>query len=357
MELKKSKFKPVKLSILIFIYLTGIEIYSQINTSKSDDFTRIANMIASNAKTISEVWPGFWSDKEAFMFIHYDDIVQVYNLKQKPDGDYDIIYKNKLSDVLKGRAYRKMSYLKEFESKKNAFPGLYEINGLKLYALEPKGSDDFNKINFYLHESFHYYQREISQWDNTNGDTISIKFRRMVLDSIEQVDNKQYISLQNYERNLLSRILDVEDENEIKLLLKNLSVNNSIKNKLIPEKSVDLINRYQRREGTATYVGLIGSTAATQYPIDSIFLNLKKDLKKPLKEFPKFPSKDQQFLRWPQYAIGATYCLIFERLGFVDWKEKLANGATINSIIEEETEISETEFQKISKEISKYLDN
>lgn len=64
-----------------------------------------------------------------------------------------------------------------------------------IYALDPKGSNDFHKIDFYLHESFHYYQRDIANWEKTAGDTISIKFNTMVLDSMAQVDNPQYIYL------------------------------------------------------------------------------------------------------------------------------------------------------------------
>lgn len=124
-----------------------------------------------------------------------------------------------------------------------------------------------------------------------------------------------------------------------------------MRNTLLPDKAVDLIERYQRREGTATYTGLYSSVAANEFSSDSVYVNLKSELKKPLKEFGTFPAQDQQFLRWPQYSIGAAYCIILERLGVENWRRKIANGSTLYELAETQVEILKAEFERISDKI------
>lgn len=337
--------------LFLFVLITNANVYSQNNKDISDDFIRIANKITSHAEEINNIWSGFWPEEESFLFMKYDSVVHVYNVNQKPKGDYELISSDQLTDELKGKAFKKKSYLPEYKDKERSFPGLYKINKKMIYALDPKGSNDFHKIEFYLHESFHFYQNTKAKWEETVGDTISIKFKTMVLDSMGQVDNQQYINLQNYERDLLSKTLDIEKEDEIKANLKKLLVAKTMRNTLLPDKAVDLIERYQRREGTATYTGLYSSVAANNFSTDSVFVELKSGLKKPLKEFGTFPAEDQQFLRWPQYAIGAAYCIILDRLDVEGWKEEIANGATLYELAEAQVDIPKAEFERISDEI------
>lgn len=337
--------------LLVLVFLTSGEIYSQDSNTISEDFNRIANKIASHAEEINSVWPGFWSDGESFLFMKYDSVVHVYNVNQKPEGDYEPISSNQLTDELKGKAFKKKSYLPEYKDKERSFPGLYKIDDKMIYALDPKGNNDFHKIEFYLHEAFHFYQNSKAKWEETVGDTISIKFMTMVLDSMDQVDNPQYIELQNFERELLSKTLDIQEEDQIASNLKKLLVAKAMRNTLLPNKAVDLIERYQRREGTATFVGLYSSVAANEFSNDSVYVNLKSELKKPLKEFGTFPAKDQQFLRWPQYAIGAAYCIILDRLGVENWRSKIASGSTLYELARTQVKITKAEFERISDEI------
>jgi len=337
--------------LILFVFLIIGNAYSQEDKNVSEDFIRIANKITSHAEGINNTWPGFWANDESFLFMKYDSVVHVYNVSQKPKGDYVEILSNSLTDELKGKAFKKKSYLPEYKEKERSFPGLYKINDKMVYALDPKGSNDFHKIEFYLHEAFHFYQNRKGKWEETVGDTISIKFKTMVLDSMAQVDNPQYIDLQNYERELLSKTLDIKEEDQIKSNLKKLLVVKTMRNTLLPDKAVDLIERYQRSEGTATYVGLYSSVAANEFSNDSVYVNLKSELKKPLKKFGTFPAEDQQFLRWPQYSIGAAYCIILDRLRVENWKNKIADGATLYELAETQVEIPKAEFERISDEI------
>lgn len=337
--------------LLLCFFLISENAFSQNSENISANFIDLADKITANASEIKNIWPGFWSNNEPFLFMKYDNVVHVYNLPKKPNGDYKKIQANRLPNQLKGKAYTKKSYLPEYKDQKRSFPGLYKVNGKMIYALEPKGSDDFHKLDFYLHESFHYYQREKANWEETAGDTISIKFKTMVVDSIEQVTNPQYKDLQNYERKMLSKTLDLEKKDQIVENLKKALVSKRTRDVLLSRKARDLIDRYQRREGTANYTGLHASAAANNYSMDSVYVELKSNLNKPFDEFSSFPAKDQRFLRWPQYAIGASYGIMLDKLEVKNWKKKIANGATFYGLISDEISVSDAEFERIKNEI------
>ncbi len=354
-QLKLCKIKFFSLLLLISLVKFGIS-YCQSNEAVSDDFIRIASKITVNSHQIKLIWPGFWSDQEPFLFMKHDSIVHVYNINQKPEGDYQLIPNKKLPIPLKDRAFYKESYLPEYKDKKRSFPIQYKINNQMVYAMEPLGTDDFDRVNFYLHEAFHSYQRNQPGWKQTPGDTIAIKFNSSVLDSISQVDNARYKTVQNFERTLLLKLLDKnDDKNGIENILKKLVAVIQIRNTLIPAKAADLIDRYQRNEGSATYTGLLSSAVANRLTYESIYSKLKLELQKPLDEFSGFPVEEQRFLRWPQYAIGATYCILLDKLERKDWKKELEGGISLYELINSEVSLSNTELSRLKDEISNEL--
>ena len=316
--------------------------------SSKRDFIRLAGKISSESDSIAKIWSGFWSPDEPFMLMKHDSIVQVYNV-MNPGGDYSLIPPVDLVPSLKGKAFKKLTYLPEYRDEKHLFPGLYKLGNIELYALEPKGKTDFNQIEFYLHESFHFYQRKF--WAETPGDTVEIRMKVNVLDNIEQVDNPLFISLLDYERDLLSKSLEICSIRQLEETLRELVVIREMWNRDLPRRVSEVIGRYERREGSATYLGLLASASANNYPIDSVQSRLKKELQLPIKNFPAFPAKEQQIIRWPFYSIGGAYSLILDRLGKENWKEELARGATFPQIVKEVVFITKRQHKSIEKQI------
>ena len=338
------------ITVFSIIFINHLTLNSQ---SFESDFLRIGGKIATSSNEIKNVWPGFWSKNEPFMFIKHDSIVQVFNVNQKPSDDYVKGSSSLLPDNLKGRVFKKKSYLPEYEDRPKSFPGLYEINGEKIYALEPQGKNDFDQIDFYIHEAFHYYQRP--NWEETSGDTIVIKFKTLVSDSLEQVSNSRYISLLHYERDLLKQGIYLKDKNEIETVLKKIIATRALRNIDLPQKVIDLIDRYERREGSAVYVGLKSSVVSKQYDADSLYNEISNELSRDLSEFPPYPSQEQQFIRWPYYGMGAALGVLFDKMEF-DWKEELESGKTFHDILNSNITITQNEIEHIKNQIMEALE-
>ncbi|WP_029034230.1 hypothetical protein [Salinimicrobium terrae] len=344
--------KNYQIKNYLLVFITGFMVQSLTSQETEEDFIRIAGKIASASDDIQKVWPDFWSEDEPFLFMKHDSIVHVYNVIN-PEGDYEKIKAEKLPQSLKDKAFRKKSYLPEYVDLKHTFPGQYKVGKVEVYALEPKGSDDFRKIDFYLHESFHYFQRP--NWEKTVGDTVSIRMGQPILDTIVQVKNEKFINLLNLERNLLAQSLETSSEDSIKENLKKIMIIRERRDAMIPARAKDLMERYIRREGSATYTGLQASAMANNFPKDSVYAEIKQGLLKPFSEFPSFPMEEQRFLRWPHYAIGASIALLMDKIEIPGWKKELAEGKTFYQILQENLPISKKERNTLEKEVTRNI--
>lgn len=92
--------------------------------------------------------------------------------------------------------------------------------------------------------------------------------------------------------------------------------------------------RYERREGTATYLGFKAAVIATQSPAKKTIEILQEgQLKKSVDSFEKFPSKDAPYFRWRQYGTGGAICMILEKLEVKNWNQDVERGSRLDELL------------------------
>lgn len=293
----------------------------------SVDLVPLAAALAESADSVSTIWPGFWRPGQDFLMISpRGGILLVADWN--PPSDYTALPADDVPASLRGRVFARAGHLPGL--KPGSFPGTYDWGDRSPYALPPMGSTFRRRLSFYVHEAFHFFQREGSAaWSPTPEDSILGLSPVQSLTDPGVVDDPAFRAGLVLEDSLLSRIAGERDSSRLIELLDMYERARAIRVAGRPDV-IAIERRYERREGTATYVGCRAAAVAARAP-ETLVPCLKRSLGQPNPEDPIL-----QFLRWRLYSTGGVMCLALERLRVDGWKGAVARGEHLDQIVQRE---------------------
>jgi len=291
----------------------------------SADLLPLAAALVQSADSLAKIWPGFWSHEQNFLLITPGGGILLI-IDGEPPPDYTRLLGDAVPAVLTGRAFVRAGHLPGYGA--GRFPGIYDVGNRSVYALPPMGSTFRKRLSFYIHEAFHFFQREgEAAWSGTPEDTIMGISPAAALTDESIVDDPQFRRGLEKEDSLLYRIAG---ENNLELLIDLLHRYMEIRAGRV-EGRPDVLaieRRYERREGTAEYVGCRAAAVAAGAP-DALIECLTERLGEANPDDPII-----QFLRWRVYSSGAVLCLALDRLEVTGWKDAVTRGDHLDQIIE-----------------------
>jgi hypothetical protein len=204
----------------------------------------------------------------------------------------------------------------------------YGVGPDSVPALQPFGRTLNRKLAFYYHESFHAFQ-ERRFAPSPQGDR-RVRFRERLADSAI-TESSAFAGAAEHERRILAHALATDDQDSVRALLHQYLRSRSARLAKAPD--IHPIERsFERREGTATFVGYHAATLAIGGSDDDLRSVLREELVKPLAEFSAAPEADARQMRWRLYGTGAAICYFLEQM-VPDWKGKVENGSYVDAIL------------------------
>lgn len=280
--------------------------------------------LAQTSPQISHVWPGFWSSSQSFLLSSPSGGMLLVAFFAAP-AEFTAVPAATVAPEIAGRAYTRDGFLPGMQS--GEFPGTYDIDGHSVYALPPMGSTLFRRVSFYTHEAFHSYQRQGSHpWVSTPGDSIMGLSPVAFLRDSGIVRDETFRAALRREDELLRRIVAEQDRSTLRDVLQRYLAVRTERLRGRPDV-LAIERRYERREGTAVYVGCRAAAIAVRDP-DAVSACVMRDLGE---ENPANPAL--QFLRWRPYSVGAVLSLVLDRLEVASWKAAVAAGEQLDQLV------------------------
>ena len=288
------------------------------------ELTPVAALLVQSSPQIAQIWPGFWSGDQSFLLLSPSGGMLLV-ASFAPPSEFTAVPAAEAGPGMTGRAFTRDGSLPGMTP--GTFPGLYDIAGHSTYALPPMGATLFRRLAFYTHEAFHYHQRlGATPWVSTPGDSIMglspIAFLR---DSSILYDPDFRAALRR-EDELLRRMMAEHDRSTLRTVSRQYLAARAERHRGRPDV-LGIEQRYERREGTAVYVGCraAGIALRDSAAVTSCFL---RDLGE---EKPANPAL--QFLRWRLYSVGAVLSLVLDRLEVPSWKAAVAAGEQLDQLV------------------------
>jgi hypothetical protein len=282
----------------------------------------VAQALAAAGSQIARIWPGFWTDDQAALLLSpsggmvliasWDAPNEFHKIAQVPETPHQL--------------YMRDGFLPGYE--RGRYPVTIEINGHQVYALPAMGSTFFGRLEFYVHEAFHHYQR------HANGGWVEVPE-----DSISGVNPAQYLLDPSIVDDPVFRAQLAEEDRLLRLVAfeTNLEVLRSLLRAYLTSRAERLAGRpdvealerrYERREGTAQYVGCRAAQAAS----DALSQTLQECVARDL-ERQQPSSLVLRLMQLRPYASGAIMSLALDRLTIESWRDAVAQGWHIDQLL------------------------
>jgi hypothetical protein len=284
---------------------------------------RVASALTANSAAVGQVWPGFWDRNRPFLVLRPTETALLVT-SRPPPAPYRSLPDDQVPAPLHGVAHLRREYPPDFGPR--TFQPRYVVDTDTLPALEPKGESVFERLDFYLHESFHGYQR--ARWVETAGDTMRVGFGEPLV-SPSVTDDSTFRIRADVERRLLVDALTATSPDSLRRLLRMyLAVREQRTHGRSRVQGVE--RSMERREGTATYVGCYAAAQALDAPPERGVKCIRDHVTKPLDSLADAPEADARLMRWRQYGTGAALCVMLDRLAGPRWKKQVARGAALD---------------------------
>lgn len=285
----------------------------------------IAAEVVRSSKDLSQIWPGYWPEDQAFILKISDKgallIAPSHGLNSfKPISD------NQLPDELHGKSYFHEGNL---DGAVQPFILNYDIGDDRTTILVNAGGfSRVNIISLLLHEQFHAYQDQAYIDDS--------KFPSINPSDIK--DRVGFATLAEIERRILIDALSEKNAAKRLEILHHYFIIRQYRENIVPQIAVDTEQYLERLEGVAEYVSKVGESIIYKSGEQGLRQSLIKSLKSDLLEIGS--SYTTALFRNRSYQTGAalTYLLDFHNDG--DWKKKIENGSFVDELLEGSIDIS-----------------
>jgi hypothetical protein len=281
------------------------------------DLVPVAKALAAAGSKIAGIWSGFWhEEQEALLLSPGGGMILI--AASPPPADFEF-----MDSVGSLQVYQRGGSLPGLRS--GTFPGEYEISDRRVYALPAMGTTFSERLEFYVHEAFHYYQRRT--WTEVPEDSIYGTDPRRYLQDPSIVDDPGFRS-QLAEEDRLLRLVAAETEPEsLKALLRTYLA--ARQERLRERSDIEALERrFERREGTAEYVGCRAAEAAlAASPLELLeCLNSNFTRQQPR-------SLVLRMMQLRPYASGALLSLALDRLEIEGWQDAVARGMHLDQVL------------------------
>ena len=281
-----------------------------------------------SAAEVGGVWPGFWGVDQAFLLVSPAGRALLVTPRTPPPG-YVPAARVGLPFGLAGRLYRYAGYPPGLGP--NSFSTAYDLRGDTVPALEPKGSSEFDRLDFYFHEAFHGYQgRRFAP--SPDGDR-RVRFRERLVDSAVSTA-PEFTAGVEAERRALIAALDATAPDSVRALARAYLALRERRTAPLPQ--VRAVERsMERTEGTATLVGCEAAAVTMGEPPAARAAACARDeLTRPLSGRSDFPEADARLMRWRLYGTGAAMGALLDRLS-ADWRPRVQQGEYLDLLLAE----------------------
>jgi hypothetical protein len=181
-----------------------------------------------------------------------------------------------------------------------------------------------SRVDFYVHEAFHYHQRRA--FTPTADDAIvglsPIEFVR----DPTVLGRPEYLTALTKEDDLLERALAERREGQLVSILRTyLAARDARLSQHADLQAIE--RRYERLEGTATFVGCGAANKLVQGEDGSHDRCIKRHLRE--------RGEPVNILRLRLYSSGAILATALERLAVLDWRSRVAAGKDLHALVRE----------------------
>lgn len=286
---------------------------------RRDELLSTASVVVQAVPALGRVWPGYWPSDRPFILADSGYAALLYTTGAAPAG-FEPVPDEDAVPGPPGRTYLFTGKVPGLSASLGLMSLNYPVPGGEAVAVPLDGGSE-STLRFLFHEGFHAYQHRAFS---------SPHVREIDADPREVLDSGN-VALWEVERRILREALATEDEAALRPLLRSyLAVRGRRAARLSPE-----VARYEaeleRIEGTAEWVGNLGSLVAVGGDGRDLVQTLRDDLTRSA-EMPRFANGAQWIIRLRIYATGAALAALLERLSPA-WRTDVAAGQTLVSLV------------------------
>jgi hypothetical protein len=283
----------------------------------------VAEAIAEVSSHLEDLWPGFWRAADPVLLLSPTGGMILLLFGGEPPPGFEPLEGVSHHSY---RLYRRSGFLPGY--RQGTFPGTYEIGNRQIYALPAMGNSILGRLEFFVHEAFHYFQRGHSGgWHRVPEDSISgINPGGYLVDESVLTDSVFRAQLEQEDRLLRSAVRE-SDPASFRALLKLYLAARTERLRDHPDVEA-LERRYERREGSAHYVGCRAAAAHSLATATTLEGCLTRDFDR---QRPR--NVALRILQLRPYASGAVLSYSLDRLHIDDWRRSLAEGRRLDELV------------------------
>lgn len=284
-----------------------------------EEMISIATQIVRASESLSQIWPGYWPEDQAFI-IHAEDVGALLVSPGARPASFEPIHEYGLPQELKGRSYFHTGTLPGGSSRPFVIGHpIGEGKTALLANLNPH--DPVRTITLILHEQFHGYQAD------------AFKGReQQFVDPLAVKDRVAFAASADLERNILAAALTAPTTRKQRDLVKQYFAVRREREGTMPPEVVKVEQGFERLEGTARYVDVLGrSVVAGGGEAQSLSL-LKEELQRDLAgESGAFSTI---WFRSRGYGTGAALTYLISKMAGPSWRKEIEAGAKLDQMLE-----------------------
>lgn len=327
-ELKIFRTKYILFIIMILLIQPQL-VSAQDNNSKTvktsdqsqkEKMISIAAEVVRSSKELSQIWPGYWPEDQAFIFKIADEgallIAPSHGLNSfKPISD------QQLPDELHGKAYFHEGKL---EGAIKPFILDYDIGDERTaLLLNVEDNNRSNIISLLLHEQFHAYQNQayIDDLDFPSLNPSDIK------------DRVGFATLAEIERRILIDALSEKNARKRLEILQRYFIIRRRRESTAPQVAIKNEKFFERSEGVAEYATKVGKMIINDTGDQGLRHSLIKYLKNDLLD--NETSYNSGLFRGRSYQTGGALTYFLSLYNKSDWQKRIENGEFVDDLLME----------------------
>lgn len=268
------------------------------------------------SKQLSQVWPGYWPEDQAFIINVGGMGALLISPGPKP-ASFKPISSSELPPEIKGKAFFHEGVL---SGAQRPFVTDFPIGeGKSAMLVNAQDRDAAKTMALMLHEQFHAYQRT------------AFKGReKQFVDPLAVKDRVAFATTADMERNILVEALNAKAAGERQKLLQQYFAVRRERERTVSPDVVKVEQDFERSEGTASY-----AEKASLVAVSGDELGLKRLLVKQLNE--KLDAKGAYASTWfrgRSYSTGAALTYLISQHDAGAWRAKIESGAKLDALLE-----------------------
>ncbi|MET0399691.1 MAG: hypothetical protein ABW277_23085 [Longimicrobiaceae bacterium] len=322
----------LSLSVLLAGVLASSGTAAQVPTSPLlVPLDSVAVALVRAAPAVAAVWPPYWGVGQGILLLAPDSAALLLS-GHAPPPEYTPVSPATASPELVGRAYRRGSYPSEFT--RNRFSLSHPLGSDTVPALPVKSKSLPNVLEFLFHEAFHGYQSR-GNFTPIAEDTHRTVWGQRLVDSAQTASSEFAAGVDAERRLLLSALGAGIRADSLETILQ---LYTALRQRRTGGATAvrDVERSMERLEGSAEFVGCMGTAAALGGGDARVRECIADELRRPLADFPAMPEADARLMRWRLYGTGAALCYLISRLDpTYDWRPLLERGMHLDRLLVE----------------------